>query len=104
VITIVKYDLLIMLHPEVEADRQAEILERLRATVEGAKGTVTQVDDWGKKKLSYEVNHVTDGIYVNVHFNAEPSTLVEVERVLRITEGVMRFLTVRPKAVASTPA
>ena len=65
---------------------------------------MARVDDWGKKKLAYEVNHVADGIYVNVVFNAEPSTLAEVERVLGITEGVMRFMTVPPKAVASTPA
>ena len=103
-ITINKYDLLLLLHPGVEADRQAEILDRLRTTVEAAKGTIVKVDDWGKKKLAYEVNREADGIYVNVEFNAEPATLAEVERVLKITEGVMRFKTVRPRAEASTLA
>jgi small subunit ribosomal protein S6 len=93
-----------MLHPGVEADRQAEILERLRTTVEAGKGTVVTVDDWGKKKLAYEINHETEGIYVDVVINAEPATLAEAERVLKITDGVLRFKTVRPKAEVSKPA
>jgi small subunit ribosomal protein S6 len=93
-----------MLHPAVEAERQKEILDRLRATVEAGKGTIVSMDDWGKKKLAYEIDHQTEGLYVDVVFRAEPVTLAEVERVLRITDGVMRFKTVRLKAAASRPA
>jgi ribosomal protein S6 len=50
------------------------------------------------------VNHETEGIYVDVVFNADPATLVEVERVLKITDDVLRFKTVRPKAEVSKPA
>lgn len=50
------------------------------------------------------MNHETEGIYVDVVFNADPATLVEVERVLKITDGVLRFKTVRPKAEVSKPA
>lgn len=94
-ITINKYDVLLMLHPAMEPERQTEILDRLRNTVESAQGTIVTVDDWGKKKLTYEINHQTEGIYVDVVFNAEPATLTEVERVLGITDDVLRFMTVR---------
>jgi small subunit ribosomal protein S6 len=88
----------------VEPDRQAEILQRLRTTVETGSGTVVTIDDWGKKKLAYEVNHEAEGIYVNVVINAEPATLANVEHVLKITDDVLRFKTVRPKAEVSKPA
>lgn len=94
-ITINQYDLLLMLHPAVEPERQTEILDRLRNTVESAQGTIVAIDDWGKKKLTYEINHQTEGVYVDVVFHAEPTTLTEVERVLGITDDVMRFMTIR---------
>lgn len=93
-----------MLHPDMEPERQTEILDRLRATVEGGKGSVVKVDDWGKRKLAYEIDHQTEGIYVDLVFLAEPATLQEAERVLSITDGVMRFMTTRPKAESPKPA
>ena len=98
VIAINKYELMLIVNPAAEAERQAEILERLRSTVETAKGTVVGVDDWGKKKLQYEIKGETEGIYSVVTFTATPQTLAEVERVLGITDDVLRFMTVRLKS------
>jgi len=92
-----KYETMLMLDPGVEEERQAEILERLRATVDKGKGKVAGVDDWGKKKLAYEVKGQTEGLYSVVTFTATPETLTEIERVLGITDDVMRFQTVRLK-------
>jgi len=89
---------MLMVNPAAEAERQAEILDRLRSTVEAAKGAVVGVDDWGKKKLQYEIKGETEGIYSVVTFTATPQTLAEVERVLGITDDVLRFLTVRLKS------
>ncbi len=89
---------MLIVNPAVEAERHAEILDRLRATVERAKGTVVGVDDWGKKKLQYEVKGETEGIYSVITFKATPQTLAEVERVLGITDDVLRFMTVRLKS------
>ncbi len=86
-----------MLDPGAEEGRQSEILDRLSKTVEEAKGKVASVDDWGKRKLAYEIAGQTEGLYSVVTFTAEPTTLTEVERVLRISDGVMRFQTVRLK-------
>lgn len=92
-----KYETMLMLNPEVEEERQAEIIDRLRATVEKAKGTVVGNDDWGVKKLAYEIKGQTEGHYIIVTFTAVPTTLAEIERVLGITDDVMRFQTVRLK-------
>jgi small subunit ribosomal protein S6 len=89
---------MLILHPGMEAERQAEILDRLKATVEASQGTVAAVDEWGKRKLAYEIKRETEGIYVVVTFTAEPQTVAEVERVLGITDDVIRFMTVRLKA------
>ena len=92
-----KYELMLMLDPGVEDDRSSEILGRLTTTVEKGKGKVSGVDDWGKRKLAYEIKGQTEGHYSVVTFSATPQTLAEVERVLRITDDVMRFQTVRLK-------
>ncbi|HOT24020.1 MAG TPA: 30S ribosomal protein S6 [Thermoleophilia bacterium] len=97
-ITINKYELMLIVNPAAEADRQAEILDRLRSTVEGAQGAVIGVDEWGKKKLQYEVKGETEGIYSVVTFKSTPQTLAEVERILGITDDVLRFMTVRLKS------
>jgi small subunit ribosomal protein S6 len=86
-----------MLNPAIEEGRQPEILDRLSKTVEKGKGKVAQVDDWGKRKLAYEIAGQSEGLYSVVTFTSEPETLAEVERVLRITDDVMRFQTVRLK-------
>lgn len=92
---------MLMLDPGVEEDRPSEILDRLRATVQKGKGKVAGIDDWGKKKLQYEIKGQTEGLYSVVTVTAAPKTVAEIERVLRITNDVMRFQTVRLKDQSS---
>lgn len=84
------YEILLMLDPEVEDDRQTEIVTRVREMVEGGGGGWRTHDAWGRRKLAYEIGHKTDAHYHLVVFDAEPATLDEVSRVLKITDGVMR--------------
>jgi len=101
VIIINKYELMLIIDPAVEAERQTEILDRLRSTVESGKGTVVGADTsapWGKRKLAYEIKGLTEGTYSVVTFTATPETVTEVERVLSITDDVVRFITLRLKA------
>jgi small subunit ribosomal protein S6 len=98
VIIINKYELMLIVNPGVEAERNTEILERLRATVEEATGKVAGVDEWGKRKLAYEIKGQAEGIYSVVTFTATPQAVAEVERVLGITDDVVRFMTLRLKA------
>ena len=89
------YEILLMLDPELPDDRQAEIVTRTRELIERSGGAWDSHDVWGRRKLSYEIDHKTDGAYHLLTFSAEPETLDEVSRVLKITDGVMRHLAVR---------
>jgi len=104
------YEILLMLDPELPDERQTEIVTRTRELIEGSGGTWDAHDVWGRRKLTYEIQHKTDGAYHLLTFSAEPETLEEVSRVLKITDGVMRHMAVRRSerrpvgTVASPPA
>ena len=89
---------MLIVNPNTDEDRQKEIVDRLRTTVEKGKGTVAGVDEWGKKKLAYEIKKEPEGIYTVITFTAAPETLSEIERVLSITDEVLRFGTKRMKS------
>jgi small subunit ribosomal protein S6 len=98
VIAINKYELMLIVNPNADEERQKEIVERLRTTVEKDKGQVAGIDEWGKKKLAYEIKKETEGVYSVITFTATPQTLAEVERVLGITDEVLRVKTIRLKS------
>jgi len=94
----IDYEILLMLDPELPDERQNEITARVRENIEGAGGTWGGQDLWGRRKLAYEIDHKTDGVYHLLQFDAPPAALDEVARVLKITDGVMRHMaTRRPK-------
>ncbi|MGE5689161.1 MAG: 30S ribosomal protein S6 [Pseudomonadota bacterium] len=90
--TVTKYEILLMLDPEMPEERQSEIVGRVRELVEGGGGTWVTHEVWGRRRLAYEIAKKTDGIYHLLHFDAQPETLDEISRVLKITDGVMRHL------------
>ena len=99
------YEIMLLIEPEVAEERHTEIIERIKATVTGAGGTWHGVDPWGKRKLAYEINHHTDAFYYVLTFDAPAAALEEATRVLRITDGVLRFMAVaKPPARATAPA
>lgn len=67
------------------------LVEKFKGMIE-ANGTLESADEWGKKKLAYEIDDQTEGYYVLYTFNAKPEFPAEFERVLKITDGVMRCL------------
>jgi len=89
------YEILLLLDPELPDERQNEIVSRTRETIEKGGGTWADHQPWGRRRLSYEIDHKTDAAYHLLTFDAAPETLDEVSRVLRITDGVMRHLAVR---------
>ena len=104
-----EYEILLLLDPELEDERQAEVVSRTRELVESGGGTWDLHDAWGKRKLAYEIDHKGDGSYHLLHFTCHAGTLDEVSRVLRIDDAVMRHMAtrriqgspVRPVAVAA---
>ena len=68
-----------------------QLFEKFKALIE-KHGTIENVDEWGKRKLAYDINHESEGYYYVVDYSAEPEFPAEFERVLGITDGVLRFL------------
>ena len=99
----IDYEILLMLDPELADERQAEIITRVRESIESAGGSWGSDDAWGRRRLAYEIDHKAEGVYHLLTFTADPEALEEVSRVLKITDGVMRHLAVR-RQVATGPA
>ena len=96
------YEILLMLDPELPEERQTEIVTRAREAIERDGGTFDRHEPWGRRRLAYEIDHKSEGAYHLLTFAAEPATLEEISRVLKITDGVMRHLAVRRVQGAST--
>ena len=90
-----EYEILLMLDPELAEERQTEIVTRTHELVEKGGGTWLSHDVWGRRRLAYEIDHKADGSYHLLQFDAQPATLDEITRVLKITDGVMRHLATR---------
>jgi small subunit ribosomal protein S6 len=100
----IDYEILLMLDPEMPDERQNEIVARVRENIEGAGGTWGGQDVWGRRKLAFEIDHKTDGLYQLLTFEAPPEALEEISRVLKITDGVMRHMAVRRPTRSTRPA
>jgi len=86
------YEVLIILDPALSDDDRVAALKRISdlVTVEGS--TLDNIDEWGKRKLAYEINKQSEGDYLLVEFHADPSAVDEIDRVLSITDSVIRFI------------
>ena len=93
-----KYDLVLVVNAKIEDDARAAVVEKAKAYVERFGGKITEVEDWGKKKLAYEIQHVKEGFYYFVQFEAAAEAPAEIERRVRIMENVLRYLVVRKEA------
>lgn len=99
-----EYEILLMLDPELAEERGDEVIARVRERVELDGGRWEGHEPWGRRKLAYEIDHKSDGVYHLLLFTAAPATLAEVSRVLKITDGVMRHLAVNRVRKAQTKA
>ena len=90
-----KYELAIALSVKIEDDERAALLDKAKGYIERFGGQITNVDDWGKKRLAYEVDHMKEAFYYFIQFDAEPTAPMEIENRIRIMENVVRFLIVR---------
>jgi small subunit ribosomal protein S6 len=93
-----KYELCVVLSAKIEDDERAAALEKVQKYVTRFGGTVTDVEEWGKKKLAYEIEKMKEAYYYFVHFDADATAPIEIENRVRIMENVIRFLCVRADA------
>ncbi len=87
-----KYEVLYIIDPAQGEEGIAALVEKFKAMVE-AEGTLTNIDEWGKRRLAYPINDLNEGYYVLMNFESKPAFPAEMERVMKITEGIMRCLT-----------
>ena len=90
-----KYELAVVVNAKVEDDERAAIVEKCKALIERFGGQVTNVDDWGKRRLAYEVQKMKDAFYYFIQFDAESTVPAEIESRVRIMDNVIRYLCVR---------
>jgi small subunit ribosomal protein S6 len=88
------YELMYIIRPDVEAETVQAVTEKFQGIITNG-GEITKHDVMGKKRLAYEINKHREGTYVLVHFTAPPSVVTELERVLKITDEVIRHMVTR---------
>ncbi len=92
------YECVFILRPDLDEERTSEVAEKFRSLVANHGGEVTRLEKWGKRRLAYEIAHTREGLYMIMQFNASPEIAQELDRVLKITEDVLRHIIVRQVA------
>lgn len=89
-----KYELMYIINPNLSEEETAAVVEKFKALVE-QNGTLEGMEEMGKRKLAYEINYISEGYYVLVKFTSGPDFPAELDRVLGITDGILRSLITR---------
>ena len=84
------YELLFFVAPTISDETRLAVMKRIEATIAEGEGKIDNVEDWGKRKLAYEINGLTEGDYTLIDFHADPANIAERDRVLRINDAVVR--------------
>ena len=87
------YEVVYIMDPAIGEESVAALMEKFKTLAE-SQGTVTEVNDWGKRRLAYPINDLNEGHYVLMTFTASPELPKELDRVMKITDGIMRSLIV----------
>ena len=90
-----KYELAVVVSAKIEDEERAAVVDKCKALIGRFGGTVTNVDEWGKKRLAYEIQKMKEGFYYFIQFEAETSAPAEIESRIRIMDGVIRYLCVK---------
>ena len=96
--TMNKYELALVINAKLEDDARADAVEKVKELIERYGGTITDVDEWGKKRLAYEIQKMREGYYYFIQFDASSDCPAEIERRVRIMEPVLRYLCVKQDA------
>lgn len=89
------YELMLMLNPTLDDEARASMLEKVQGLITADGGVVDKVDEWGKRRLAFEIDKLTEGDYIVIDFHSTPSAIAELDRVLHITDPVVRYMVVR---------
>lgn len=90
-----KYEVVYVLRPDLDEEKNAALVEKFKDLIESQGGEIIKIDKWGKRRLAYEVKDLREGVYILVHMNAEPKVAIELDRIFKITDEVLRHIIVR---------
>lgn len=86
------YELMFILKPDMEEEVIQQAIDKYAAIITNGQGEVVSIDKWGKRRLAYEIKDLHDGYYVLVTFKSEPAVVVELDRVMKISDDMLRFM------------
>ena len=92
-----KYETMLVTSSNLDEEASAALIGKFKSLIE-ANGTIDSVDDWGKRRLAYPIEDETEGVYTVIKFTSDPSFPAELDRVYKITEGVLRTIIVAEEA------
>ena len=93
-----KYELALVVNAKIEDDARVATVEKVKEYVTKFGGTITNVDEWGKKRLAYDIQKMREGFYYFIQFDADETVPANVEKNIRIMENVIRFLCIKQDA------
>jgi len=83
-----------ILNPEMDEDSIQQAVDRYASIVTNGQGEVVSVDKWGKRRLAYEIKDLVEGYYVLMNFKSEPAVVKELDRIMKISDQMLRFMIV----------
>ena len=86
------YEIAFIVHPDLEDTAYNEVVERVQDLVKNAGGKIVKVDQWGRKKLAYEIRKLTEGQYVFLQTEMEPTVCSDLEHAIQLNESIIRFM------------
>lgn len=89
-----KYEAVLIFYPNLEEEKRVQLVDRFKGIIE-ADGSISNVDEWGIRKLAYLIDDLGEGYYVLVNFAGTPEVVKELDRVARISDGIMRHMIIR---------
>lgn len=92
-----KYETMLVTSSKLDEEATAALVGKFKSMIE-ENGTIDSVDEWGKRRLAYPINDEVEGVYTVMQFTSNPEFPAELERVYKITDGVLRFLTTAVEA------
>ncbi len=98
------YESVVILRPSLADEEIQKTLDKVKSTIEKSGGTIERLENWGKKKLAYEVKREKKGVYVQLNFQGSGVAVTELERFFRLEDAIMKFLTVKLVAQKPLPA
>ncbi len=88
------YELMVIIHPDLDDEAVNQAIDKIKGWIETGKGKIVEVQEWGKRRLAYQIQKQNEGLYYLLKLELDPASNAEIERNIRILEPVMRYMLV----------